>query len=150
MSFKSSRPKVVLVNRAIILNKEKEILLIQRNDSKETWSANKWEFPGGKLDEGQDLSNALEREIFEETGLLVQPINRLAYYESFILTKGKYKGLPYIVLIGICKLSEGILKLSDEHKNAQWVNADEILNIETTLETKKALTQLKPLINSIN
>src|SRR4029079_5209318 len=80
-SAKASRPRVILSNRAIVVNKEKKILLIQRT-SYDSWSASLWEFPGGKLDEGQDVSHALEREVFEETGLLVIPTHRVAYYES--------------------------------------------------------------------
>ena len=124
-SPKSERPKVLLVVRAIILNKENKILLIKRaaNDS---WNSDRWEIPGGKLDAGQDISNALEREVFEETGLLVIPTNRLAYYESKIVPEGKYKGLPYISLVGIARAQGEKVKLSNEHQDFAWVSLDDI------------------------
>lgn len=141
MSSIQNRPQVVLVTRTIVLNEKNEILLIQRSKS-DSWNSGKWELPGGKLDEGQDISNALEREVFEETGLLVLPTNRLAYYESRILTSGKYKGLPYIVLIGIAKAQNSNIKISTEHNQYKWIGINEFENFDLTEESLKALITL--------
>ena len=71
----NERPKVVLVNRCIIFNKNEDKILIIKRSEREHHESGKWEFPGGKLDEGQDLNNALEREVLEETGLFIIPIS---------------------------------------------------------------------------
>ena len=140
-SAKLSRPRIVLVNRCIILDKKNRILLIRR--SKNNYhSPGMWEFPGGKLDEGQDLSTALEREVLEETGLLIIPMTRIAYTESSIIPRGKYKGLPYVVLIGVGKLLGGKIKLSEEHDDFKWVTEKEAHNMELKDEIKKALIVL--------
>lgn len=145
-SAKASRPRIILSNRAIVLNKEKKILLIQRTPN-DNWSPNLWEFPGGKLDEGQDVSHALEREVFEETGLLVIPTHRVAYYESSISTMKKYKGLPYICLTGIAHVEgSSQCRLSDEHQSYVWVNLAEAMEYELTNETRKALLALDDLL----
>ncbi len=145
-SAKASRPRVILSNRAIIFNKEAKLILIQRA-ANEGWGANLWEFPGGKLDEGQDISDALEREVFEETGLLVIPTHRVAYYESFISTMKKYKGLPYICLTGIAHVEGSAeCRLSGDHQAFAWVTVDEAANYELTDETRKALSALDHLI----
>ena len=145
MSEPEVRPQVLLVNRSIILNKDGNILLIQRA-AEDTYGANMWEFPGGKLDAGQDVSDALEREVMEETGLLVMPVNRVAYYESRILPSGKYAGLPYIVLIGISKVSAGKIKLSAEHQDCAWVSVKQALKYDISDETRKALLALGKLL----
>jgi 8-oxo-dGTP diphosphatase len=144
----AQRPQVVLTNRSIVLNHKGQILLIQRaqNDS---WKANYWELPGGKLDEGQDISHALEREAFEETGLLINPISRTAFFESSLITSGKYTGMPYIVIIGISLLDLGSVKLSEEHQNFVWVPIKETLDYDLTEETKKALVVLKKQVSQI-
>lgn len=141
-STKQKRPRVVLVNRAVVLNKKREILLIKRarNDS---WQPGKWELPGGKLEEGQDISHALEKEVLEESGLLSLPLTRMAYVESQILTSGKYKDLPYVVIVGITKLTGGKIKLSQEHEDYTWVKPNEAFDYDITEETRKALATLK-------
>ena len=145
-STAAERPKVVLANRSVVLNNKGQILLIQRakNDS---WKANYWELPGGKLDEGQDISHALEREVFEETNLLVNPISRTAYFESSLITQGKYSGMPYIVIVGISLLDSGKTKISEEHQDFVWEKINQALKYNLTEETNKALIVLKKEIS---
>jgi 8-oxo-dGTP pyrophosphatase MutT (NUDIX family) len=140
--MKSGRPQVLLITRSIVLNQEGQILLIRRSD-KDTYNPGLWELPGGKLDEGQDISNALEREVFEETGLLVIPKDRLAYFESVVLTSGKYKGLPYLTIIGISTSKSKKVRLSEEHSEYKWCSVDEAYELETADSTLKAIQTLE-------
>jgi len=140
-------PRVLLVNRAIVLNSKKQILAIQRS-AKDSWGPGKWELPGGKLEEGQDISNALEREVFEETSLVVMPISKISYYSSTILnqsttTKKQYIGLLYIELVGIAKSQNENVKLSEEHDDYKWLSVDEMLVLDLTETSKKALIVLQ-------
>lgn len=148
VSMTTERPKVVLVNRSIVINNKGEILLIQRNND-DSWGGGFWEIPGGKLDEGQDITHALEREVFEETNLLINPISRTAYFESSIISQGKYLGMPYIAIIGISLLDVGKIKLSEEHQNFTWKTVNQALNYKLTEETHKALVVLKKQISQI-
>ncbi len=148
VSNPNDRPKVVLVNRSVIINSKGKILLIQRAKNDRN-NANLWELPGGKLDEGQDISHALEREVLEETGLLINPVSRSAYFESLVISSGPYIGLPYIVIIGISLLEEGKVKLSEEHQDFVWVELKNANKYELTSETEKALLVLKKPITKI-
>jgi 8-oxo-dGTP pyrophosphatase MutT (NUDIX family) len=148
ISAKNQRPRVVLVNRCIILNKIGKILLIKRS-LKDYNAPGLWEFPGGKLDEGQDLSNALEREVIEETGLFVTPTDRTAYIESSIIPRGKYRGLPYVVIIGIGKLIGGKLQLSEEHTDFKWVTVKEAYEMNIKDEIRKSLIVLEKNLKKI-
>ncbi len=144
-SARSERPRILLVNRSVVLHpKDRKFLIIQR--TKSDWKGSQWETPGGKLDEGQDIADAVEREIFEETQLVVNPINRMAYFESFVMSQGKYKGLTYIGITGISKAVNSTVKLSEEHDDFKWINFKEIDKYEFTMESKKALISLQELI----
>jgi len=54
---------------AVIQNKAKQILISQRADH--VHQAGLWEFPGGKLEAGENTPQALTRELYEELGISV-------------------------------------------------------------------------------
>ena len=55
---------------AIILHKKK-VLIAQRK--KDSWlEANKWEFPGGKVEQNETYEDCLIREIKEELGITIE------------------------------------------------------------------------------
>jgi 8-oxo-dGTP diphosphatase len=59
--------KTLLVVAAALVNERDEVLLAQRPEGKRL--AGKWEFPGGKVEEGESPEDALVREISEELGV---------------------------------------------------------------------------------
>ncbi len=140
----TSRPQVVLVNRCFILNEKKEILLIKRADS-DSYCPGLWECPGGKLDQGQDLVQAREREVFEETGLQIVLTHPLVYANSYISQVPRYVGMPYIELYGIACPTRGgeVVELSSEHSGYAWVSYEAMLDYDLTPETRKAAETLK-------
>lgn len=133
----STRPRVVLVNRCFVVRDDDRFLLIKRAGGDRHY-AGKWEIPGGKLDEGQDLSSSQEREVMEETGLLVKPIDPFVFADSRFIGDGPYKGLPYVALFAITRVIGGMLKLSDEHTEFAWVSNGEVLLYDLTPEVRKA------------
>ena len=57
---------------AAIIQRGDEFLCLQRGPSKYDYIAQKWEFPGGKVEAGETQAAALAREIQEELGLVIQ------------------------------------------------------------------------------
>lgn len=62
--------KSVLVAVGVIENAQGEIFICRRGASQH--QAHKWEFPGGKVEAGETVSQALARELAEEIGICVQ------------------------------------------------------------------------------
>ncbi|GKU82029.1 (deoxy)nucleoside triphosphate pyrophosphohydrolase [Niallia sp. NCCP-28] len=80
--------KTINVVAAIIENDQNEILCALR--SPQMSLPNRWEFPGGKVEKGENIFSALEREIQEELGCQIKA-NELFHentheYEAFIIT----------------------------------------------------------------
>jgi 8-oxo-dGTP diphosphatase len=136
-----SRPRVLLVVRAIVVDKGK-ILLIKRS-SKDSSGAGIWEIPGGKIDSGDEINVAIEREVLEETGLIIRLIDPGMFVDSSMLTSGKYSGLAYITLVGLSNLSSGEVSLSEEHEGACWVDVNGALKMNISFITRKALIYFK-------
>ncbi len=126
-----TRPRVVLVNRCFVKRRGGELLIIRRSLT-DTNNPGQWEIPGGKVDEGQDLTQAQEREVMEETRLHVRATHRLVFVHSFLIGQGKYKGLPYVALFSITRLVGGEVTLSEEHTEFAWVSYAEMLSYDLT------------------
>ncbi|HFC92524.1 MAG TPA: Nudix family hydrolase [Leucothrix mucor] len=60
---------------AVIQNKNGKILITQRNAEKH--QGGKWEFPGGKVEQGESVQQALAREIDEELGIQIESVTPL-------------------------------------------------------------------------
>lgn len=145
----NDRPRVVLVNRCVIEDDGK-ILLVKRS-AHDANNPGLWEVPGGKLDNGQNLLDALKREVAEETGLDVEPTSPLAYTVSFLITDGKYAGMPYVALFSLAKIVSGSVKISDEHEDFVWCSYGDCYNYELTNETREALEYIakeRSILNS--
>ena len=58
--------------KAIIRNKEGEILLLQVNKAtlKQYTGSSYWDLPGGRVQRGEKVEETLRRELFEETGIM--------------------------------------------------------------------------------
>jgi 8-oxo-dGTP diphosphatase len=60
---------------AVLVDRLGRVLIAQRPPGK--WQAGRWEFPGGKLEPGEDEAGAVRRELAEELGIRVDAAERL-------------------------------------------------------------------------
>lgn len=103
-----------LTVRAILCDDQGRCLLVRRSAASARFTGC-WEWPGGKVDPGEDFMTALHRELAEETGLSIVS-RRFVGATSF--------ELPQTNVIVLCMetvLAGGELRLSDEHDAAEWV-----------------------------
>lgn len=137
-----SRPKVLLVTRAVILDDGK-VLLIKRSRN-DRWEPRKWEISGGKLDSGQSVLEVVQREVKEETGLEIEVGHGelFTFSDKKTIKSGRYKGYYYLALIFKTSNFSDKLKLGPEHEDSKWVNLEEALKLRLTGETKKIFTFL--------
>ena len=89
----------------------------------------KWEFPGGKVEDGEDLETCLQREIKEELGVELQVIEKLPSNLHSYTPAKSIKLIPFRCRMKACEIvlkeHEQILWLEKEHlKNLDWAEAD--------------------------
>lgn len=138
----SKRPEVLIVSRAFIQRKNRKLLILQRSD-KDRHNPLKWEAPGGKLEEGQDVTSTVEDEVFQEAGIIILMTNRLGFIESYYIHSGPYRGHTYIAAFGTAQWMSGKVRLSHEHCASAWVTYEDLFDYDLTEETRKAATALE-------
>lgn len=106
--------------KALIV-KEDKILIVQRA-ANDNITPGVWEFPGGRLDEGEFPLKGLEREVFEETGLVIEVVDKINTQE--FTNTDNVKITMYIYL---CRPLTDEFTLSDEHSNYEWIPEQECL-----------------------
>ena len=104
-----------------IIERNGKVLATQRNSTMSM--PHKWEFPGGKIKDGERPNECLKREIHEELGIEItigQSLPLITHqYSSFIITL-----YPFI-----CKISTGEITLH-EHKAIIWLCPDKLYELD--------------------
>jgi len=95
---------------ALITNDKGEVLLGKRNQPEDPVIHNKWEFPGGGIEFGEDAEAAVMREALEETGLKVEVKRLLSKVYS---NTWEHTGRQVFLLAYECKIVGGELKMGD-------------------------------------
>ena len=114
MSIQQNPPRHIVAVSALVRNAQDHILLVHspRGD---------WEFPGGQVEEGETLTQALAREILEETGVTASVGALVGVYSNVIRQ-------PPLVMFGFLgRWLAGDLKTSAESLAVEWVRRDEVL-----------------------
>ena len=96
-----------------------KILIVQRCPG-EKYNPLAWEFPGGKIEFGEKLEEALHREIREEVSLAVT-VDGLLYASMFFPKPTR----QVVILTYACTAEPGQVVLSDEHVDFKWATRAE-------------------------
>ena len=115
--------KTITTVAGVIKNEEGKILCTLRDQGKYDYVSFKWEFPGGKVEEGETREQTLTRELHEELEIDVE-INNFFYqvehdYPDFHLSMAVYE----------CTLISKEMKMN-VHKGIKWLAPAEMMSLE--------------------
>lgn len=124
--------KIVPAVSAVVLHDEKKILLQERLDN------GKWSLPGGNVDPGETVEDAIKREVKEETGFDVEVKQLVGVYSdpNHVIA---YKDGEIRQQFSICFLCEnigGTLATSNESKRVEFISLNELDNINLHITQK--------------
>ena len=109
--------KTIHVVAAIIYRNDKEFLIARKKQGKSLGGL--WEFPGGKIEENEDATSALKREIQEELNISISSLTPFIEYtyqgENIILEMQSFK----------CFSGDTNIQLID-HDRVEWIKAHDI------------------------
>lgn len=100
-----------------------KVLVIQRSLA-ETFLPGFFELPGGKVDFGEDPSDALKREFREEVSLDVSVTGPYRTF-SYVSDEGRRHTVEIVYFVRLDS-NEITVRLSPAHTSYQWVNLEEL------------------------
>ncbi|MBK3519485.1 (deoxy)nucleoside triphosphate pyrophosphohydrolase [Carboxylicivirga marina] len=115
----STTNEVRQVTCAIIIDNGKILAALRSRQMSESW---KWEFPGGKIDDGETAEECIKREITEELALNISITERLT---SVIHT---YPSKTIELIPFICTINGGTLHVV-EHEKVSWFEPEKLKSL---------------------
>jgi 8-oxo-dGTP diphosphatase len=102
---------------------EDEILCVQRPKNKYPYISEKFEFPGGKIEDGESKEDALHRELLEELNLSTK------IKSSFLTVVHQYPDFELTMHSFICEVERKNLTLR-EHIDQKWLKINELDSLD--------------------
>src|SRR3989338_10893667 len=109
---------------AVMVNPEGKIFLMKSPK----WKG-KYVIPGGHIELGESMEEALHREIKEETGLDIHDLHFLCFHE-FIFDDAFAKKKHFIFFDYVCKTDSDKVTLNEEGQSYIWVDPEEALQLD--------------------
>ncbi|GAB89448.1 NUDIX domain-containing protein [Gordonia rhizosphera] len=109
---------------AIIRDKQGRFLLVQRRNEPQ---AGRWTVPGGKVEPGETLAEAVIREVWEETGLVVEVGER-----AWVVDIPTGHGDVFEVHDYYASVRSGRLAAGTDAADARWYAAADLSDVDTT------------------
>lgn len=111
----------ILCVGGVTIRKE-SVLLIRRGKEPHL---GEWTVPGGMVELGERLSPALRREVREETGLDVEPVEFLTLFERIVRIDRRVR-FHYVVADFLCRFQSGRLRPASDVTDARWVRQSDL------------------------
>ena len=118
--------KHIVAVTAFIKNKAEDRFLVVKRHAGEVAYPGKWAFPGGKVEKGQTLMEALRREVEEEVGLEIEEYKKLIKDFTFVRPDGHN-------VVGMCfsviAKSEAVT-ISKDFDDYKWITPEELSTLD--------------------
>lgn len=114
---------LLLVAAAALIDKDGRVLVAQRPEGKPM--AGLWEFPGGKIQDGETPEFALVREIEEELGIEV----RECCFTPIAFASHSYEKFHLMMPLYVCRMWKGIIS-PREGQAVKWMKINELYGLQ--------------------
>ena len=118
-------PKAPIVGVGAVVVEGGRVLLVQRG--REPLKGN-WSLPGGMLEVGESLTQGVIREVGEETGLQVEPLELIELLDRIVREEGpdgERVRFHYVIADYLCRVIGGSLRAASDAEAVRWVERAE-------------------------
>ena len=131
-------PRYPRVAVGAVVFKQNRILLAQRGQPP---SLDNWAIPGGKVRLGESLQNAAEREIREETGLVVRAGDPVYTFDHVDRDDDGRIRYHYVIVDLMAEYVSGDIQPGDDVLDAGWISEDELVRLKVSPRTLRLLQE---------
>jgi ADP-ribose pyrophosphatase len=121
-----------------VVFRDQRVLLVRRGQAP---ADGQWALPGGRVELGESLSAAAEREVFEETGIRIAAGEPVYVFDLIENDAGGEIRFHYVIVDLAASLVGGLLRPGDDAAEARWVSAAEIGQLEVSPATRDLLAR---------
>lgn len=121
-------PSAPIVGIGAVIVQDGCVLLVQRGSEP---LKGKWTLPGGVLELGESLHQGVIREVQEETGLHVEPVELIELLDRILREEGpsgERIRYHYVIADYLCRVVGGKLKAASDADAVCWVKRSEWIN----------------------
>lgn len=132
-------PDLPRVAVGAVVFKDGKVLLIRRGKAP---SKGEWAIPGGSVRLGETLQEAAEREISEETGIVIKADNPIYTFDTIEKDENGQIRFHYVVIDLIAEYISGEPVAADDVTDARWVSVSEMENLKVNFRTTVLISQI--------
>lgn len=120
---------------AVILHDGRALIVQRASEPRK----GEWTVPGGVLEVGETLRSGIEREVLEETGLLVKAGPVVDVYENIWPDASGKTEFHYVLVDFLCELISGELQAGTDAAEARWITVEELDDLSLIGKTADAI-----------
>jgi 8-oxo-dGTP diphosphatase len=134
--MKREYPDSPLVGVGAIIVEKERVLLVKRGHAP---LAGEWSIPGGVLELGEALEEAVVREAWEETGLRVETEGLLGVYNRVLRDADERTLYHYVLIDFLCHRVSGEPQASGDAAEVRWFSRNEIGTLSLPKDTAEVI-----------
>ncbi len=119
-----------------IVFKDNRVLLVRRGKPP---AENLWAIPGGRVEIGETLQEAAEREILEETGIAIRALVPMYTFDVIEWDSRGRVRFHYVIVDLTADYIRGEPRAGDDASAARWVSSDELAALKVSSKTRQLL-----------
>ena len=129
-------PDRPFVGVGAIIVENGRVVLIKRGHAP---AAGEWSIPGGTMEVGETVREAIVREAHEETGLIVEPGELFGVFDRLLRDPDGRARYHYVLIDFQCTRIGGELNAGGDAADARWFTAEEVVKLPLPEDTAEVI-----------